>query len=215
MFDVSAAVRACAPVYYFDHREIESPVNLQKFVMTKAEVPDNTVSAVFTPSADGDGGFIHYFLFFMRDAGMSVFGVNLGSHRYDIEQTIVQVNGQGKIVGLQFMPHNVKEHFWIKDTYDLAMIVRDGHPQVYVSLGKHGCYPVAGTVTRYLGFLSDVCDNPVRQTLEAVILSDAMVKLKYIGAGFQGIRSRLTVNKSVPTIRLSDVRLHNVLPVFR
>lgn len=160
MLDIPALIEACTPVYHFDYKETESPVNLTRFIQTKAAVADDTVSAVFRPAADGEGGFIHYFLFFMKDAGTSVLGFNMGSHEYDIEQTIVQVSSKGKIVAIEFMPHNTREHFWIRDTKDLATIVRDGHAQVYVSRGKHGCYPVAGTVTRYLGAVSDVCDSP-------------------------------------------------------
>lgn len=55
----------------------------------------------------------------------------------------------------------------------------------------------------------------MKKSYAAVILADAVANVKYIGTGFEGIKSRLVVNTSVPTIRLSEVRFYNVLPLFR
>lgn len=214
--DISTLVRNCMPTYFFDYKEEEQPANLTTFIKTKTAVTDNTVSALVRPSDDGETSYIHYFLFFMKDDGMTVLGMqNMGAHDYDIEQTIVHVDAKGAIIALHFLPHNTQEHFRITDANDIKQIVRDGHPQIYVSRGKHGCYPTAGTITRYLGFANDLCDRPARQAFTPVLLADDVANAKCIGNGFRGIRSRLKVDETIPRIRLSEVRLHNVLPVFR
>jgi hypothetical protein len=139
----------------------------------------------------------------------------MGSHAYDIEQLVLKVDARGTVEGIDFKPHNSSEHFRITDALDIKQILKDGHPQVYVSRGKHACYPVPGTVTRYLGVVSDVCEHPVKQDLTAIVLDEAVINVRYIGKGFPGIKKRLVPNPSVPRIRLNEVRLHNALPLFR
>jgi hypothetical protein len=197
------------PVYHLDYREKIRPVSLETYVSKKTLVEDGSVTGAITASPNTGNKYLHYFLYFPEDGGLLIAGKAVGAHAYDMEHIIVEVNiATESVVGVLYQPHGSREHYWIREKVDLVRILaNDRRPAVYVSRGKHGNYPVSGTIYRYGGFASDVTDKPVRQKYHVVPASASLMKLKKIDGEFHGISKRLTHDfAQKPTERLDRVR---------
>ncbi|KAG5187452.1 hypothetical protein JKP88DRAFT_161772 [Tribonema minus] len=205
--DPNALLVKHMPVYYTACNESEEPVNLTTYMRSALCEKDKTVSGVcqLLPTA---GALLHYFLFFMRDTGMSIFGINgVGGHDYDIEQVVIELGADANVKAVFYTPHSASEHFCISDEADLNIILVDGvRPRVYVSQGKHAQYPVPGTVRRYLGLANDTCKLPVRQEFGVTVLDKDIRDSVSIGT-FEGIKKRLEpAVLNVPTVRINHLR---------
>jgi hypothetical protein len=207
MTDNQTLLSRYCPVYNTDHKERIFPVSLEKYVSSKECIADGTVAGYVVDKLGGVK-HLHYFLYFSADGGLEVFEVVFDDHLYDIEHMIVETNAQGSVTGVLYQPHASREHFWIRHTADLQKILSGGqHPLVFVSRGKHGLYPLSGTILRFFGVASDQCERPVKQAYRAVEASDNLMSTLKIDGVFPGLPSRLTaaVDKK-PVVRLGDVR---------
>jgi hypothetical protein len=194
------------PLYSTDYRENIFPISLEKYVETKQCVADNSVVAHLVEKPN-DLKHLHYFLYFAADGGMEFFDIAFDGHQYDIEHMVVEVNGNDTVTGVLYQPHGSKEHFWIRDPKDLTKILSGGtQPIVYVSRGKHACYPLSDTIFRYFGVASDECEHPVEHNYTAVQASTMLLNTDRIDGVFPGISTRLTVaNENKPVVKLTDV----------
>ncbi len=194
------------PIYSTDHREKIMPISLDKYVVSKQCVSDDTVTACVTDEGDGVK-HLHYFLYFASDGGLEVFQMVFDSHQYDLEHMIVEVDASGAVKGVLYQPHGSAEHFWIRGS-DLKSILAKGlRPLAFISRGKHGLYPLSGSILRYFGVASDECDKPVRRNYTPLLASASLMKLRHIDGVFPGIQGRITApTHKKPTVPLKDVR---------
>jgi hypothetical protein len=195
------------PEYHFDRREKHMPVDLRAYVRDGSTVHSKRVSGIVT--RDTSSIRLHYFTFYVEDGGLPFLCGSLGAHRYDVEHLIVELDSGGRVVvGVVYMPHGSREHFWIRNAYDLDTILVDRRtrPTVFVSRGKHAQYPIRGAVMRYFGLLNDTCD-PAPKELYFVDAADAALAATTIGGVYRGLRARTSMDLTkIPTIRLRDVR---------
>ena len=211
---LSALLLKHCPVYYFDAQEPIPLTNLDQYTQNGTVNPDRSVTGAVTYSNDTID--LHYFAFYLKDAGLKIIGSwTSGSHPYDIEHLVVQVDRTtAAVTGILYQPHGFAEHFFIKGEADLAQVLVDAaRPLVFVSQGKHGQYPTPGTIIRYLGFANDHCNpadpNKPSGTTVHPATSRLLAQSSIDGGKFKGIKNRLEIDYStIPVVPLSKVKTH-------
>ncbi len=94
--------------------------------------------------------YVEYWLFYPQDrARVKVLGVTLpiGGHRGDWEGISLALDSSGRVVRGYYNRHGEKDAVAVE-----RMRFEQGHPVVYVSQGKHACYPEPGRWHDMLGF---------------------------------------------------------------
>jgi hypothetical protein len=200
------------PMYYFDRDETILPVNYVDYVRDKEINQDSTVVGVVERT--DTVLYLHYFLYYMSDGGLEIFEIKLGSHKYDMEQLTVEVTQGGVVKGVMYRPHGQSEHFQIRSTDLSRVLVGNKRPRVYVSKGKHGQYPVSGTIQRYFGAVNDECDPGPAQDYTVLTISKGMRNVRVDGQ-VQSISSRMRQDeRSIPVTALSSVKTRMLFQKF-
>jgi hypothetical protein len=211
-----ALLQTYAPVYFTDHAEKVQPISLELYVLTKAKLANGSVAGVVTHSTDNAAvTLLHYFVFYDHDGGLRILGNVFDSHPYDLEHLVVELTNS-TVTGVLYQPHGGSEHFCIRGDKDLGSILIDGkRPRVYASRGKHAQYPVSGTVYRYAGIASDVCQQAVQQTFTVQEVSPAVMQVEYIDGVFKSVAPKVRqAVRSKPVLRLDKVKTHMLVAKF-
>jgi hypothetical protein len=197
------------PDFYFDYKETEKVINLNKYV-TGSDFSEETIISVIINNPKG-GKIIFYFLFYLQDNGKNVCGFIVDSHKYDLEYVTIEIDDNEEVKGITFAPHSTKEHFVIRNKDDLNEIFKGNTAKVYISKGKHGCYPVKN-VYRLCGFGNDNCRKSIKRNLQLEMASTELLKLDRIDNLFVGI-SRKLILIELPEIRLNKIKFRKLLPI--
>lgn len=207
----TSLLAAHTPLYFVDAAEKVKMINLNRYIAEGVQVEDNTVTGVVSTGPDGRT-LLSYFAFYPRDDGLSVLGGlrTLDAHKYDLERVTVELDAQGTVMGVCYFPHGHTEHYWIRGSSDLQKLLVQGRPHVYCSRGKHGSYPVNGTIWRYFGFANDHCEPALLlPNVTVVPASEQALALPRIDGVFPGLPPNMRSNLSVlPTVALSSACYH-------
>ena len=221
----SALLQAHVPIFYFDKDERFRPANLSQYVLANRRVYDKTVTGIVSPTTDSRGRNVTdlwYFTFYFEDGGLEFgdTGLSVGGHQFDVESVVVRIDNQTQAVTtVAYLPHGSREHFRIAGSADLSRILVNGRPRVYVSRGKHGQYPVPGTIGRPP--VIDSCDpgpadasftvTEAIKTVKGASIPPSNVALPPDAERMASIGRRKEKNiEDLDVVRLDDVTTHLV-----
>ncbi|CAM9824612.1 unnamed protein product [Scytosiphon promiscuus] len=200
------------PRYFYDKEEKIFPVDLNKYTVDQSAVGGG--NGVAAPSKDGKHTWLIYMNYYLFDGGIAKLG-GRGGHKYDLEIVIVEISiANQHVTGVFYGPHSSFEHMWIRHEDDLESLLDSARrPKVYISLGKHASYPVAGRVRRLFGLGTDSCQKPRRQHLPLCILDEHARGVDRIDGVFAGPKRRITRDWSLaPEVRIKDVAFRRAVP---
>ncbi len=157
--------------------------------------------------------YLYYFYCFEKDGGKNILNMKtVDAHKDDIECLLVELTDD-EITGLCYMPHSTKEHFWIRNKYDLKEILDNStHPPVYIANDKHSAYPISGPIYRFFFFGNDNCEDPQLKKTKLVYINTFLLKKNTIGENMIGFGRRINKDLTfIDNIKLSDLKFRKLI----